>query len=279
MGESRRTKSDPHESLRLILGENAPKKWEKLGDLVLFPRGSVLPNGESLLKKIAEVLRVKRLGIQGEIDSGMMRKSTAELILGKDGWVEHRENGIIFGFDATKVMFSSGNVSERMRISGIDMEGEIVVDAYSGIGYYTLPILVHSKAKHVYSCEINPDSITALKWNLEKNQVADRCTIMEGDNAARMKELKGLADRVHLGLIPSSELSWKNSINCLKESGGVIHVHMNHNSKKIELDKWVEELAENFREISGKQCTVDKVTKVKWYAPHIRHVVVDIRVD
>jgi len=276
MGEFIRSKVDPHESLRNILGDNAPKKWQKLGDLALFPASSALPDDKSTLQEIADVLQVKRLGIQGEIDSGLMRQSTVELKLGKDGWVEHKENGIIYGFDATRVMFSSGNVSERIRIAKIDMSGEIVVDAYSGIGYYTLPMLVHSNAKHVYSCEINPDSIAYLRWNLGKNAVEERCTILEGDNAITMSELKGIADRVHLGLIPSSELSWKNAVKCLKEEGGIIHVHMNHNSKEIQLKKWVSNLERTFAEISKKRCIASNITKVKWYAPHIRHVVVDI---
>ena len=40
-----------------------------------------------------------------------------------------------------------------------------------GIGYFTLPYLVHAKAKHVYACEWNPDSIEALKRNLQLNGV------------------------------------------------------------------------------------------------------------
>jgi len=278
MGEPRRSRSNPHESLRKILGDTAPKRWEKLGNLVLFPHRSTLSSDEKILKEVADVLRVNRIGIQGEIDPGLMRKSTVELILGKEGWVEHIENGITFGFDVTKVMFSSGNVSERIRIAKIDMRGEIVVDAYSGIGYYTLPMLVHSNAKFVHACEINPESIDSLRWNLNENGVQDRCTIHEGDNSETMKKLEGIADRVHLGLIPSSELSWQNAVNCLKDGCGIIHVHMNHNLKEHNLEKWVEIILDKFSKISGKKCIAINVTKVKWYAPHIRHVVVDLQV-
>lgn len=31
------------------------------------------------------------------------------------GWVLVRENGLVYGFDLTRVMFSSGNVSEKAR--------------------------------------------------------------------------------------------------------------------------------------------------------------------
>ena len=59
---------------------------------------------------------------------------------------------------------------------------ETVVDLFSGIGYYTLPMLVNSQVNHVHCCEWNPNAIRALKWSLDRNNVANRCTIHEGDN-------------------------------------------------------------------------------------------------
>lgn len=52
----------------------------------------------------------------------------------------------------------------------------------SGIGYFTLPYLVHARASHVHACEWNPDAVEALQKNLEANGVSDRCTIHRGDN-------------------------------------------------------------------------------------------------
>lgn len=39
-------------------------------------------------------------------------------------------------------MFSSGNVSEKLRMAGMKCAGETVVDLFAGIGYYVLPFLV-----------------------------------------------------------------------------------------------------------------------------------------
>ena len=52
----------------------------------------------------------------------------------------------------------------------------------SGIGYFTLPYLVHAGASHVHAYEWNPDAVEALQKNLEANEVSDRCTIHRGDN-------------------------------------------------------------------------------------------------
>ena len=72
------------------------------------------------------------------------RDSKAALLKGKTGWVEHRENGILYCLDVTRCMFSSGNVTEKARMGRLACCGEIVVDLFAGIGYYTLPLLVHA---------------------------------------------------------------------------------------------------------------------------------------
>jgi len=52
----------------------------------------------------------------------------------------------------------------------------------AGIGYFTLPYLVHASASHVYACEWNPDAVEALQRNLSLNSVSGRCTVLFGDN-------------------------------------------------------------------------------------------------
>ena len=52
----------------------------------------------------------------------------------------------------------------------------------SGIGYFTLPYLVHAKADSVYACEWNPNAVEALRRNLELNHMDSKCTVLPGDN-------------------------------------------------------------------------------------------------
>lgn len=79
---------------------------------------------------------------QAPIAPTKARDSKLELLYGENGWVEHRENGLLYCFDATKCMFSSGNVSEKLRMASVKCSGETVVDFFAGIGYYVLPFLV-----------------------------------------------------------------------------------------------------------------------------------------
>ncbi len=264
---------NPHESLKDIL-PNAPKRWEKLGDMVIFQEGT--DTSKWPLEEVASALGVKRIAIQNEIEAGAIRKSQLELIFGEDGWVIHRENFVDYEFDATEVMFSSGNVTERRRMGQLQTEGEVIVDAFCGIGYYTLQFLVQGRAKHVHACEINPESILALQKGLARNGVSDKCTIYPGDNRQTMKEMRGIADRVILGLIPSSMNAWGLAIRCLKEPGGVIHVHMNVHEDEI--DEWVGKTTEWFATASGKNVTAIHTEKVKQYCPRIMHVVLDLQI-
>jgi len=56
----------------------------------------------------------------------------------------------------------------------------------AGIGYFTLPYLVHAGAAHVYACEWNPDAVKELKTNLVLNSVSHRCIVLFGDNRQAM---------------------------------------------------------------------------------------------
>ncbi|CAN0863438.1 tRNA wybutosine-synthesizing protein 2/3/4 [Linum grandiflorum] len=260
-----------------------PVRWERLGDIVVLPITSFKdPVWDSIREElwpvVAASLNAFRLARQGRVASNGTRDSTLELLVGDSGWVDHRENGVIYSFDVTKCMFSWGNLSEKLRMGRLNCEDEVVVDLFAGIGYFSLPFLVRAKAKLVYACEWNPKAVEALKRNLELNSVSDRCIVLEGDN--RLKAPKEVADRVCLGLIPTSEGSWETAIKALKKEGGVLHVH--GNVKDSEEDTWTQHLVTSLDNIAKSQgrcweVVAEHVERVKWYAPHIRHVVVDVR--
>lgn len=269
-----------------------PKKWELLGDLVILREtafesdewGEFLESLSQFAKlefwqEVAQSLGGNRLARQHPIAKDTHRTSQTELLLGQSGWVEFLDHGIHFGFDATKVMFSSGNVTERRRIGQIDMQGEVVVDAYAGVGYYTLQMALRSNAKHVHACEINPDSITGLKWACEANEIQQNITIHEGDNQATLPLLYNQADRCHMGLLPSSQAVWMHAIRCLKPRGGWLHIHMNVH--KDEIEQWQKstlQLLDIFALEIGRKwnLTATHLERVKWFSPHVWHVVLDI---
>ncbi|KAL9978978.1 hypothetical protein ACROYT_G016567 [Oculina patagonica] len=214
-----------------LLQKDIPHHWEQHGDLILLPENSFTLDkwklfGEELWQVVAKSLGAARLAKKSTINNDGFRTPKVSLLLGDNGWVTHTDNGIKYTFDVTKCMFSSGNITEKIRVGNFDCNGQTVVDLYAGIGYFVLPYLVHSKAAIVYACEWNENAIQALKRNLQLNGVDKQCVIYEGDN--QKFPLQGVADHVNLGLIPSSEAGWPVACAALRsDKGGWLHVHGN----------------------------------------------------
>ena len=270
-----------------------PSKWEALGDLIVIPLDAFANEAwvealgaatkaqtNQLWASVAQALGGSRLARQDHINNDELRSPRIEMLAGESTWVEFSDYGVHFGFDASKVMFSSGNVTERHRIGSIDMKGETVVDAYAGAGYYTLPMLVRSQAVRVHACEMNPASIEGLRWAASKNGVEDRLSVHEGDNQTTMPGLAGVADRCHLGLLPSSEAVWQHALACLKPSGGWLHIHMNVEKENVQA--WSDETVhalKQFAQDSGRNWSIEAkhIERVKSYSPGVLHVVLDVQ--
>jgi len=287
--------SDPHDSLResvaALLGDRVsdlhmgglPRKWERFDDVALLPSGSFEDDcwdglrSDRLWQAVGSGLGASRLARAGEV-SGEYRQSGAEMLLGDDDWVVRRESGVDYGYRLTKCMFSAGNVNERRRMGEVVTDGEVVVDLYAGIGYYTLPILVHSGAAHVHACEWGPEAVLALDSNLEANGVTGRCTVHVGDNRETSKSLAGVADRVLLGLLPSSEEGYAPALGALRAGGGVLHVHgLAPSSGHV---SWADGVDARLGTIEpGVALERLGLTRVKSHSPHWDHVVLDVRVQ
>ena len=160
----------------------------------------------------------------------------------------------------------------------IARRGEVVVDLFAGIGYYSLPILVHSEVEHVHCCEWNNDAVESLEWGIERNNVSSLCTVHRGDNRETSKSIGKVADRVIMGLLPTSERSFEAAMEVLSDSGGVIHIH--GLAKPNEYSGWAEEVMTgicNFRE--GSRARKIAVNRIKSYAPRWDHVVLDVEIS
>ncbi|XP_022199754.2 tRNA wybutosine-synthesizing protein 2 homolog [Nilaparvata lugens] len=222
------------------LAAQIPTSWEKFDNCVLFNEkhfqdGDWSKAGAQLWKTVADVFGVANVAIKGSVERDKFRTPRVRVVFGESNLVRFKDNGVIYTWDTTKCMFSRGNVSERHRVAKLDCRGETIVDLFAGIGYFTLPFLVKSNCQHLHACEWNPSSIQSLKQNLKLNKVDHKCTIHEGDN--RLVCPRNVADRVNLGLIPTSRDSWEVACLALKsDTGGVLHVHENVNTKQGDRD-------------------------------------------
>lgn len=310
-----------------------PKKWEKYGDFILFDErtffAEIWKSQNNLFwKGVADVLRCKRIGIKNKIKSDGFRTPNVTIVFGDDPWVVHKDNSIIYTWNVEKSMFSAGNACERHRMGKLGCENEVVVDLFAGIGYFTLPLLVHSKVAFVHACEWNSYAVDALKQNLRLNKVENKCKIYEGDN--QMLCPKKVGNRIILGLIPTSENHWKIACEALVECGGVLHIHENVETKIIDvhckkcsnlcsqvnfedfkrsiyMDSNINSISQGTLKINFKhkqwllkgvhiihnlmsillsfgcsklwKCSLENINFVKSYAPHVHHLVYDVKIE
>ena len=134
------------ESLNLI-----PEKWEKIGDILIIKLNKNLHDHSKIIgETYCEILNCKTaLNDIGGI-TGIYREPKIEVIYGSsDTETIHIENGIRYKLDAQKIMFSSGNMDERIRMANISKKKETIVDLFAGVGYFTLPIAVYCKPKKI----------------------------------------------------------------------------------------------------------------------------------
>lgn len=248
-----------------------PKKWEKFGDVLVVKMPGITEK-ERVARAYAQVLGCKTVLEDVGGIAGITRTPRFRFIYGDNAETVHIENGIRYRFDVSRIMFSSGNVDERIRMATVAEPHEVVVDMFAGIGYFTLPMAVHGKA-HVVACEINPVAHAYLRENCILNQVGERVVPLLGD--CRKVAPKGVASRIVMGYFDSLRFL-PHALTVLKNEG-VIHLH-----QKCQEEDFPDGILNRVASIAqerGKKAELLFHKKIKSYAPRIIHGVLDIMIS
>ncbi|MEF8831948.1 MAG: class I SAM-dependent methyltransferase family protein [Candidatus Thermoplasmatota archaeon] len=246
-----------------------PDRWEMIGDVLLIKLpDELLDHKKSIAEVYSSVLSAKTVMLQGSIE-GTEREPVVEKIYGDETETVHVENGVKFKIDTSQLMFSSGNIDERIRMAEEVGKGDVVVDMFAGIGYFSLPMAVHGGPEKVYSLDINPTAFRYLEQNIRLNEVQNVVEAWHGDN--RDFSFTG-ADRVVMGYLHETWEFLKRAVEFL-DGEGIIHYHTRSLDKKYPEDV-IEEVEENI----SQNYEIRTIKKIKSYAPHVFHVVVDIEV-
>jgi tRNA wybutosine-synthesizing protein 2 len=192
--------------------------------------------------------------------------------------VEHKEHGVMYRFDFTKIMFSKGNLKERKLLAKFVKDGEVIVDMFAGIGYFSLPIAMHSNVKEIYSIELNPLSYDFLVENIKINRLEEKITAINGNSKVEVIKLSNSgvkADRVIMGVFPAPKEFIKEALTVAKDEGTMYHYEgVVDKEEFMELFREFEEIAE----AASYSCELKSKRFVKSYGPNLYHVVLDILV-
>ncbi|MBI5001162.1 MAG: class I SAM-dependent methyltransferase family protein [Euryarchaeota archaeon] len=274
----RSVRTSPFERVRakLSLPKKAmsllPERWHLIGDVLVL---RLDPKLDKFLPQIAEAyaraLHAKAVLRRGPEVSGEYREPAMELVLGKETETTHVENGIRFRLDPLRIMFSQGNVSERRRMARLRAPGEVVVDMFAGIGYFSLPVAKYSGAKKVITYEINPLAHRYLTENIALNGI--------GNMDARLRNCadadEGVADRVVMGYVGTTHKYLGKAMRILRGKG-VIHYHETC-PNALYPRRPLRRIREAARK-EGKEAKVVYRHEVKSFAPGVSHVVLDVEI-
>ena len=188
------------------------------------------------------------------------------------------ENGVRYKFDFTQIMFAKGNTHERALLPKRIQPGEIIVDMFAGIGYFTLGMAKSKKPKKIYAMEWNPTAYKYLCENIQLNHVENIVESMLGDNKELVTSLvaQGIrADRIIMGLLPAPVDAIEYALKIGKPSGSIVVYEGVEPKESTELYDKFRQIAEN------NHFTTDLLERriVKAFKPHEYHVVLEISVQ
>jgi tRNA wybutosine-synthesizing protein 2 len=259
----------PQECIDLL-----PRGWFLLGDIIVV---KIHPGLREYEQQIGQALldfypRCHSV-LADEGISGPFREPARRLIIGDKTQTVHRENSIRFNLDARLVMFSPGNLTERIRMSRLG-KGEYVVDMFAGIGYFSIPMAVHSQPRKIMSIEWNPNAYYYLCQNIRQNHVEDIVQPVLGDCANVTPE--GAADRVVMGMVQVTDRYLQKGISALRP-GGILHYHQTIPTRMYP-DAAIRDVIAA-AEALGCRAEILGHVLVKKFSPGVVHAVIDARID
>ncbi len=259
-----------------------PSGFQTIGKVIVIKLKSGLLNKKQLIADAYLDLLPYICSVyinQGGIEGRYRTPERIEHLAGeKDPIVIHKEHGVKYKFNITKIMFSQGNLKERKHLAGLVGDKEIVVDMFAGIGYFSLPIAVLSLPKKIYSIEINPTAYKFLVENIQLNKVEGKVVPLHGnckEEAIKLSKEGIRADRIIMGVFPAPKDYIEEALLLARNSGTVIHYE-----GVVDADdelKLFKEFA-NIAEKSDFETELLDKRFVKSYGPNLYHVVYDIQV-
>lgn len=216
---------------------------------------------------------VKSVFLKASERKGIYRLRKLRLIAGsRDTEVIHAEYGCRFILDTRKVYFSPRESTERLRVSELVKEGEIVIVFFAGIGPFPIIIAKKSKAAKIIGIEINPVAVGYFRKNIELNKTNNVEAIL-GDVKEKAAGFYGICDRVIMPL-PETAIDYIGyAAKCLK-THGFIHLYRFCEENKIR--ETTEEVAAICKELKVRSKISS--SKVLPYGPKIYKYRLDIKI-
>ena len=161
------------------------RSFSTLGNLAIvnFPFKTKLNDKKKFAQKILkENNNLKTVVEKSRIFKGRLRKMQTKHLAGeKTKEVLYKENNCVFRFNIDDTYFSSRLSNERKEIALKVKKNDEVLVMFAGVGPLPIIIAKLSKAKKVYSNELNRVANKYAELNIEKNKLKERVELISGD--------------------------------------------------------------------------------------------------
>jgi len=202
-----------------------PRSINIIGDIALLnylpdPRYSEIVGQAIMLNYGVRAVFLKKMEIQDPY-----RIAHWEKIAGHgDTFTVHYENNHLFALDIAKVFFNPRLGGERHRVINQVKSYETVVDMFTGVGTFAIPMA--KKCANTHAIDINPAAIEFAEINRTLNNVPKNKLVLYNRDAMEIAlELRSIADRIIMNY-PERSLDFLSSaINTLKPRG-IIHLYL-----------------------------------------------------
>jgi tRNA (guanine37-N1)-methyltransferase len=202
-----------------------------------------------------------------------------ECIAGSDKTLTmHKEFGCEFRVDLSKAYFSPRLSFEHDRIASDVIEGEIIIDMFSGVGPFSILIAKRYERIKVYAVDINPVALKYLIKNIVHNKVKRKVTAIFGDaKYISTKHFQNFASRIIMNL-PSESLNYvRFACNAIRRKGGIIHFYTFMDDSGLLEDK-IKELKEEISSSNRNLGEIIYTREIKEIAPHRKQIVIDAKI-
>ena len=260
---------DLPDNLRMYL----PSSYDVLGSIAIVKiSDEVLP----FANEIGQAIIATQKSIQTVcLDVGVVdefRTRGVKVVAGRKGMeTVHKEYGLTFKMDVSKVFFSPRLARERVIVAGQVQPGEVVVDMFAGVGPFSILIAKTREPRIVHAIDSNPDAVRYMRDNIELNRASGVDPIL-GDARTEIAKLEK-ADRIIMNLPHNAHEFLHEAIGALKPSG-IIHFYA------IMEEDELEDRMNGIRSAAIKEDRVLKPLarrKVKSYSPSLNFYAFDLQ--
>ncbi len=258
---------------------NTFHSFDVLGNIavVRFSKDVKLKDKKQFANKILKENKAIRTVLEkkGKIKGRLRKYSTTYLAGEKTKEVLYKENNCVFRFNIDKTYFSPRLSNERKEIASKIKKGETVLVMFAGVAPFSIVIAKNSKAKKIYSNEINREANKYATLNISLNKVKDKIELIPGDIKRIAPKLKQKFDVIVMPRPQLKDTFLKEAFSLSKKGTRIYYYGFCKIKEKDSLIDKIKEEAKKYKE----KIKISKIKKAGEIGPYKFRWRIDININ